>query len=351
MRKFVLLAVVLLGLLAFAGAALAQSPVVYAVLFYSPACPHCHQVISEDIPPLIEAYGEQLMIIGIDITAPDGQMLYQAAIKRFELPEERVGVPCLVVGEHVLVGSLEIPEQFPMIVAEGLEQGGIFWPDIPELLELLQAEGMVTASEIRTEAVKKMTMIERFQLDVVGNSISVAVLLGLIVSFVWVGAKFIYFNGEAKILPSWIIPVLVILGLGLAAYMTFVEVRQSEAVCGPVGNCNAVHQSKYAYLFGAIPMGAFGFFGYLMIGVAWLVWRMRDDDLSKRSAYALFGMTAFGVLFSTYLTFLEPFVIGATCSWCLASAIVMVLLLWTVLPIVLQHRRVEQISLEDNKEL
>jgi uncharacterized membrane protein len=39
-------------------------------------------------------------------------------------------------------------------------------------------------------------------------------------------------------------------------------------------------------------------------------------------------MTAFGLAFSIYLTFLEPFVIGATCAWCLTSAIVMTALFW-----------------------
>ena len=34
-------------------------------------------------------------------------------------------------------------------------------------------------------------------------------------------------------------------------------------------------------------------------------------------------MSAFGLIFSIYLTFLEPFVIGATCAWCLTSAILM----------------------------
>ena len=41
-------------------------------------------------------------------------------------------------------------------------------------------------------------------------------------------------------------------------------------------------------------------------------------------------MTAGGVLFSIYLTFLEPFVIGATCAWCLSSAVIMTLLLLLV---------------------
>jgi len=43
---------------------------------------------------------------------------------------------------------------------------------------------------------------------------------------------------------------------------------------------------------------------------------------------ARFGLAAGGTLFSIYLTFLEPFVIGATCAWCLTSAIIMTALLW-----------------------
>jgi uncharacterized membrane protein len=39
------------------------------------------------------------------------------------------------------------------------------------------------------------------------------------------------------------------------------------------------------------------------------------------------GMSGLGVLFSIYLTYLEPFVIGAVCAWCLTSAVVMDLML------------------------
>jgi uncharacterized membrane protein len=42
-----------------------------------------------------------------------------------------------------------------------------------------------------------------------------------------------------------------------------------------------------------------------------------------------------GVLFSIYLTYLEPFVIGATCAWCITSAIAMTLILWAATPVVL----------------
>ena len=49
---------------------------------------------------------------------------------------------------------------------------------------------------------------------------------------------------------------------------------------------------------------------------------------SRRQARLSLWILAFlGTAFSAYLTFLEPFVIGATCAWCLSSALLMALLL------------------------
>ena len=59
-------------------------------------------------------------------------------------------------------------------------------------------------------------------------------------------------------------------------------------------------------------------------------------DLAK---LAMVGMTWFGILFSIYLTFLEPFVIGATCVWCLTSAVVTTSLFWVAFPLTLPSMR------------
>jgi uncharacterized membrane protein len=123
-----------------------------------------------------------------------------------------------------------------------------------------------------------------------------------------------------------------LIGCGVAAYMAYVETTQVSAVCGPVGDCNTVQQSAYARLFGVLPIGVLGVLGYIAILVAWLVRRFGRGCPADLAALALLGMTAFGTLFSIYLTFLEPFVIGATCAWCLSSAIIMTLLLWLALP-------------------
>jgi uncharacterized membrane protein len=117
-------------------------------------------------------------------------------------------------------------------------------------------------------------------------------------------------------------------GLAIAAHLSRVEVVQNEAFCGLVGDCSAVQQSPYARLFGVLPVGVLGVAGYAGILLAWLISRTGRARLTVLAQAGLRGMVLFGVIFSTYLTFLEPFVIGATCIWCLTSAVIMLLLLW-----------------------
>lgn len=344
-------------------------PVIYAVLFYSPTCPHCHQVITEDLPPLIAQYPDQLFILPIDVSTEEGSALYSAAIQTFNIPEDRLGVPAMIVGDTLLVGSGEIPGLFPGIVEEGLAAGGIGWPDLPVLLEILEAEGILhpenntssaeaeTPDQIESGAasessenppveesppdtistdlseVTNMTMMERFALDLTGNIVSLIVLSGMVVSVVMIAMR--YFSDQQKqpaSWPGWIIPVLVIIGIGVASYLSYVELTQTDAVCGPVGDCNTVQQSPYARLFGILPIGVLGVTGYAFIAIAWVLERFGTGTVKELAALGLWGLAIFGTLFSIYLTFLEPFVIGATCMWCITSAIIMTVLLWATTP-------------------
>jgi uncharacterized membrane protein len=116
--------------------------------------------------------------------------------------------------------------------------------------------------------------------------------------------------------------------MGVAFYLTYVETSGSEAFCGPVGDCNTVQISPYATLFGFLPVGLLGLIGYALLLIGWAVYHFGPKSLRWTSAIAVWGMAFFGVLFSIYLTFLEPFVIGATCMWCLGSAVIVTALLW-----------------------
>jgi uncharacterized membrane protein len=131
---------------------------------------------------------------------------------------------------------------------------------------------------------------------------------------------------------KWSIPVLAIGGLAVSGYFIFIELTNSIVVCGPLPGCETVQNSKYAKLFGGISMGEFGFFGYALVLIGWLVQQYGPVSLKKTSSLGIWGFCIFGVLFSIYLTFLEPFVIGATCMWCIMSAIFMMLLLLNSTP-------------------
>ncbi len=131
---------------------------------------------------------------------------------------------------------------------------------------------------------------------------------------------------------KWSIPISVIGGLAVAGYLTFIESTGIAAICGPLGGCQEVQTSKYAILFGILPVGLLGLVGYIAILVAWLVWQFGPQALNKLAVLSIWGMCIFGVLFSIYLTFLEPFVIGATCMWCISSAVLMIILLLVSTP-------------------
>jgi uncharacterized membrane protein len=132
---------------------------------------------------------------------------------------------------------------------------------------------------------------------------------------------------------KWAIPILVLGGLAVAGYFVFLEFTGEQVVCGPnVEGCKAVQNSKYAILFGIIPMGIFGFAGYVAILSGWFLWQYGPASLRKLGSLSMWGFCVFGVLFSIYLTFLEPFVIGATCMWCITSAVLMIELLLVSTP-------------------
>lgn len=292
---------------------------VHAVLFFSPTCGHCEKVINEVLPPLQNQFGDSLAVSLIDVTTDQGQSLYQSALIRYTVPDDRLGVPTLIVGDEVLVGSLEIPQRFPGLIETHLANGGVDWPDIPGLADYLG---------VTSQPVSRQTWQDKFQSDPLANTIALIVLILMVVIVGIIGYRFIQGNPDTRPWPEWIIPVLSVLGLFVAGYMSYVEVTQVQAVCGPVGNCNAVQQSEYARLFGILPVGILGALGYIALLAAWLVKRYGPQNLHKASIFAIWGMAWFGILFSIYLTFLEPFVIGSSCVWCISQALIMTLVFW-----------------------
>lgn len=163
-----------------------------------------------------------------------------------------------------------------------------------------------------------------------GLAWAVMILLVLALLYALMSAIVAALGRSMPLLPdgaSILIPILSFIGLGVAIYLTFVEVSNVMAVCGPVGDCNTVQSSPFAKLFGFLPVGFLGIIGYIGILSAWAVGRFSRTGTARIAALALFGMALFGVLFSIYLTYLELFIIHAVCIWCLSSAVIMALIL------------------------
>ncbi len=306
----------------------AQAPTVQAVFFYSPTCQHCHKVIDEVLPPLLDEFGEQLKILQVNVTTNAGQALYQNYLRAFQVPDDRVGVPALIAGEVFMVGSAEIPNEFPQIIAQALAANGLEWPALPELDSYLEGPEAAFFGDAPAP-----TVIEKFQQDLFGNTLAVIVLAGMVYSVFHLVPMYNDRRAKVKAWPAWAIPVLAVVGLGVSGYLSYVEITHTEPICGPVGNCGAVQQSPYAVFMG-VHVGVLGIFGYLIIAALWAFYTYGQPSTQLQNAKILWGLALSGTLFSIYLTFLEPFVIGATCAWCLTSALVMTLLLWAATPVV-----------------
>ena len=375
-----------------------EMPIVYGIFFYSPTCPHCHQVIQNDWPGIQAEFGDQLRVLFVDATTQAGNQLMNTA--RAALNIEATGVPMLIIGENVMIGGNQIPAMTPLIVRDGLAQGGIGYPPIPGIdaifdaaVQRAEAEAAAPAeaesdpAALETSAPTPLTVTERLAADPIANGFAILILallaisllttplalqhsgqarqtfqklhhaalivipllgLGLAVFLIpgWdnqplvlalAAAEFIVFfllfvaainpNAQNR-LARWSVPLIVLAGLGVAGYLAAIEVTQSEAVCGLVGNCNVVQSSPYAQVFG-VPIGVIGIVGYLAILV---LWGIKQFTPISGITWLLRAVVLFGALFSTYLTFLEPFVIGATCLWCLSSAVIMLFLLWKLFP-------------------
>ncbi len=372
-RRFNILLLLLL-LLSSAALTTAQSePVVYGVFFYSPSCPHCHEVIDNHWPGIEAEFGSQLSVVFINIAEAQGSLMMNTARNAMGISAN--GVPMLIIGENVLVGSVQIPQEAPSVIRRGLASGGIGLPPIPGIdayfdsvvattstiaqptaftVANIVAVGVLFALVIALLAALAAGQNTNVLAALQGRPGRIALLLGALAGLVFalslalgaqedmtitvlagaIAAGFgivvlgILMTPLGKDLPAWIFPLIVIAGLGVAGYMTYVEMTLTEAVCGAMGDCNAVQQSEFASFLG-IPVGLLGIVGYIAMLGAWII-----RIFSKGAVWdmMLFLLAAMGVAFSIYLTFLEPFVIGASCTWCLTSAITMLLSLLLLAP-------------------
>lgn len=120
-----------------------------------------------------------------------------------------------------------------------------------------------------------------------------------------------------------IIFVLSLLGVLMAAYVLQGWLKNSPLICLNGSGCSTVSKSPYSYPFG-IPVPAVGLLGYALLTVLAFLRTVSGD---KRLLYGIMGMGAFGVIFVSWFTYTEMFIIRAVCTWCAVSAVNMVAIL------------------------
>jgi uncharacterized membrane protein len=117
--------------------------------------------------------------------------------------------------------------------------------------------------------------------------------------------------------PRVALLVLAVLGALISAYLTWTHFAGLTPICTGSGEgCQTVQSSRYASVLG-IPVALLGLIAYGGLIFSTALWR-------ETGIYLGFLISLVGTLFSAYLTYLEIFVIGALCQWCLASAAIMV---------------------------
>jgi uncharacterized membrane protein len=114
-------------------------------------------------------------------------------------------------------------------------------------------------------------------------------------------------------------------GSFVALYLALFKLGYIGNLVCAVGSCEVVQTSKWATLLG-YPVAVWGVAYYAGVLAVCLVGLSPTLVDSRRVSQLLVLLTATGVLFSLWLTYLELFVINAICMWCVVSAVLASLL-------------------------
>lgn len=102
------------------------------VLFWMEGCPRCDEVMNDVLPLLYERYGATLNVRLEEVIGLEGvEKLYRVG-ERLGLRRDEIGVPIVLIGDHVLTGSDEIARRLPRLVERKMKGEGVDFPMVPE---------------------------------------------------------------------------------------------------------------------------------------------------------------------------------------------------------------------------
>ena len=107
-----------------------------------------------------------------------------------------------------------------------------------------------------------------------------------------------------------------LVGVADSVYLTIKHLTDEPVPCSIIAGCETVLNSDYAQIAG-VPLAAFGAAAYFVaFSLAILA------AYGNRMLWTVFGIQVVGMsLFTAWLIYLQAYVIGAFCQFCLLSAI------------------------------
>lgn len=125
------------------------------------------------------------------------------------------------------------------------------------------------------------------------------------------------------------------LGLLLSGYLFIAYVSPEPIACVSGEGCKIAQQSDYA-AFLDIPTPAYGMVFYFCLGTLGALW---SEATKKRILPLLVLLCGSGFAVSLFLTYVEAFILEAWCSWCVASAILVLVASYMTLRLVLDYKK------------
>jgi len=110
----------------------AQSALVKLLFFHSPSCDKCEVMIEEFWPAAFAKYGDQLQVLFIDVSYPQNLEMWQAAETAAGVPQDKRGVPGVIIGGDLIIGDEPIKQQLYGLIDQYLAKGGVEFPPMEQ---------------------------------------------------------------------------------------------------------------------------------------------------------------------------------------------------------------------------
>ena len=135
----------------------------------------------------------------------------------------------------------------------------------------------------------------------------------------------------------FVVSVLSFIAMLITVYLTYMHFKPDAAsVCdfNDKFNCDIVNKSPWSVIdlgFLVIPVSILGFGTYVILFLAstgvvykWETWAVLN---SKKLIDGMILLSAIGVVFSLYLTYIEAFVLFTYCIFCVAQQVIIAIIL------------------------